>query len=667
MSKKLSRKEKLLISRKESESVKSTIQSNARPASSRLKLGSADYKMLIASLLITFAVFFNVQYNEFVNWDDDKNFYENELITSLNKENFWENTVKIFSTDVIGNYNPLTTWSFLIDMKLFGIDNPAGWHMVNVFLHLLAVLFVYLIGRRLKLNWMAAGFFTLLFAIHPLRSESVAWVTERKDVLFGSFFLISLYQYIRYKQDGNRKAIKWIVIFFVLSLLAKIQAVALPLAMLAVDYYLDEKVSFKNVINKIPYFLLSLIVGLVGIYFLKDQGSIDTNSTTYEFWQRLFIGSYSYCVYLVKTIVPYRMSPLYPYPNVVPVQYYISMLIAPVMIYGMYYAYKKNLKAWFFGILFFTFNIMFLLQILGAGQGFLADRFTYIAHLGLYFIMAYYFQKSLTSDKWKMVGKVGAVAMIGIFSIMTIRQNMVWKNGGTLWTHVLQYQTNVKTPFGNRANYYRGIGQYTKAMSDYNSAIALGEAQGKKEDLAQTYNSRARLYFDSSNNRDTLILAIADYTKAIELKPNDGEFYTNRGASYARIGDGPNAIKDMSKGIEIKPDHAVAYLNRSLVYMRDRPDLALADLEKYLTLNPYNSDIWYEKGRLQLEGQGYDQAMVSYNRAIELNNTKGLYYYGRAQAHLAKGDRVAAGNDVKYAESLGFKAIDPAFRNQLGI
>lgn len=635
---------------------------------SKYLLLTQDYKMIAAALLITAAVFWNTQYNEFVNWDDDRNFLENPLITTLNAENFWSNTVQIFKTPVIGNYNPLTIWSFLIDMKLFGLENPGGWHLMNVLYHLIAVVFVYLIGRRLNLNWMAAGFFTLLFAIHPLRVESVTWVTERKDVLFGSFFLIALWQYIRSKQDDNRKAVKWIYLFFILSLLSKIQAVALPLVMLVVDYYLDDKFSWKNVIQKFPYFILSLIIGLVGIYFLKDEGSINATATTYASWQRIFIGSYSYCVYLVKSIIPYRMSPLYPYPNVIPVRFYVSILIAPMLLYGLYYAYKRNLKVWVFGFLFFTFNIVFLLQILGAGQGFLADRFTYIAHLGLYFILAYYFQKSIEFDKWKIVIKGLAMGMIGIFSVMTALQNQVWKNSGTLWTHVLKYQTNVKTPYGNRANYYRDNGQLDKAMSDYNSAIELGIAHGKNEELAQTYNSRARLYFDGSNNPDTIRLAIADYTKAIELKPNDGEFYTNRGASYARIGQIDQALADITKGIEVKPDHAVAYLNRSLMYnMKQRPDLALADLEKYLTLKPYNADIWYEKGRLQQQGNALDLAISSFDRAIELNAGKAIYYYGRSQAFYAKRNINAAINDLKYAESLGFKNVDPQYKRNLGM
>lgn len=631
-------------------------------------LSKSDWIAIGLCLLISSFVFQNTLDNAFVNWDDNKNFYENEHITTLNDENFWSNTKDIFASNVIGNYNPLTIWTFLLDAKIYGVDNPMGWHLNNVLLHLVGVFFVFLIGRRLKLNVMSAAFLALLFGVHPLRSESVAWVTERKDVLFGAFYLAAIYQYLRYKLDGKKKAVTWIFLFFILSLLSKIQAVALPLTLIAIDYYLDQKISLKSIISKWPYFLLSLMVGLIGIYFLGEQGSLDATSSTYPVWQRLFVGSYSYCVYIVKTIIPYRMSPLYPYPPEIPIEFYLSMLVLPVFIGGMYYAYKKQLYVWVFGFAVFTFNIVFLLQVLGAGQGFLADRFTYIAHLGLYFIMAYYLEKASQHPKWKTPSLILAGTLIVAFSFMTFQQNQIWKNSGTLWTHVLKYYKKAKLPYGNRANYYRDNGQLKEAMSDYNDAIRLGEASGKTASLAQTYNSRARLYFDGSNNRDTLILALQDYTKAIELKPGDGEFHTNRGATFARLGDIDNALKDITKGIEFKPNHAVAYLNRSLMYgAKGRPDLAKKDLDTYLQLNPYNSDMWYEKARLQQQIGDLNGAIASFTRAIELNASKGVYFYGRSKAYLASNNRAKAIEDFNTATGLGFTQIEAVYRQQLGI
>jgi hypothetical protein len=153
----------------------------------------------------------------------------------------------------------------------------------------------------------------LLFAIHPMRVESVVWITERKDVLFGAFYLLSLIFYIQYIRQKKAWYYVLALLVFILSLLSKIQAVALPLSLLLVDYWFSRKLSKKLVLEKIPFFVLSLATGLVGIYFLRQQGSLDTTSL-FPLHQRLFIGSYSFIVYLLKSVFPWEMSAVYPYP-----------------------------------------------------------------------------------------------------------------------------------------------------------------------------------------------------------------------------------------------------------------------------------------------------------------------------------------------------------------
>jgi tetratricopeptide (TPR) repeat protein len=534
--------------------------------------------------------------------------------------------------------------------------------MTNILFHLLAVVFVFLIGRRLKLDTLPALLFALLFAIHPLRVESVTWVTERKDVLFGSFYLIALYHYIKHKQGGSRLSLILTLLFFKLSLLSKIQAVILPVSMVLVDYYLDQKFEFKkSVLRKWPYFLLSLSVGSIGIYLLSNQGSIDSAGTTYPLWQRIFIGSYSFCVFIIKAVIPYELVPLYPYPARIPWYFYVSILALPLTLYALYDWYNKGRKVLVFGLLFFIVNIFFLLQILGAGQGLVADRFTYISHLGLYFISAFYFGKYLDVKKLKPI-LIGAASIIILaFSYMSFQQNKIWKNSGTLWTHVLKHYDKTPLPFGNRANFRRDQGNVLGALQDYNSAIALRPS-------AQTYNSRARLFFDHANTRDTLTLALNDYNKAIEIKPNDGEFHTNRGATYARLGDLQNALKDLTLAIQYKPDHTVAYLNRSIMYKaQGQTELALNDLSSYVQLNPYNGDIWYEKGSANFNLRRFNEALHDYIEAIKLNPNNGLYYYGRSKAYYGIGNTQAAIADFKTAQSLNFDRIDPSYKAQLGI
>ncbi|HLO55456.1 MAG TPA: tetratricopeptide repeat protein [Saprospiraceae bacterium] len=620
----------------------------------------------IIAVLVTFIVFTTAIKNDFVNWDDDRNFYENPLVQNISKDNFWKNTKEIFSSGVIGNYNPLTLWTFALENRYIGFENPSRWHLHNIFLHLICVFLSYRIALLLGLSWRGAIFLALLFGIHPMRVESVAWVTERKDVLFGAFYLGALLQYVKYKHDQKNIRWLWMTALFVLSLFSKIQAVSLPLSMMAVDYFMDKKWEIKTVLNKIPFFILSLIFGIVGVVMLKDFGSLASAEDTinWNFFQRLFLGAFSFIIYLVKLIIPFRMSPLYPYPSSFPWYFYPSMLIAPVVIYTLYISYKKEYKALFFGLAFFIVNIIFLLQILGAGQGYLADRFTYIAYFGLFFVLAYYTEKYLTSNPNHTTTVAGIIGIyLVFFAAMTFQQNKIWKNSATLWTHVLKYYQQTTLPYGNRANYYRDNKMYKEALADYNKTISMKDAQ------PQAYNSRARLFFDLAKGRDTLLLALADYNKAISYDSTDGEFLVNRGATYARLGDVEKAIENFNQGLKLKPDHAVGYLNRSIMYnATGKIDLAHEDITSYLKLNPYNADLWYEKGRALRLLERPKEAIQAYDEAIKLkSNNKGLFHYERSRTYAGLNMMNEAKADLQTAIQLGYNNIDPAYRQQLGM
>ncbi|MES2795142.1 MAG: tetratricopeptide repeat protein [Bacteroidota bacterium] len=623
------------------------------------------YITVATILIITYFSFSAVKNYEFVNWDDPNNFYENKLITSLNKENFGANSKEIFKTDVIGNYNPLAIWTFALEHKyrgegeFNGLKSPGGWHSTNLFLHLISVLLVFLISRKLGLGLIGAAFTTILFGIHPMRVESVAWVTERKDVLFGLFFLASFLCYINFKT--NKKIINLVLVylFFILSLFSKIQAVTLPLSLIAVDYLITKEFNWKSVWNKIPLFALSILFGVYGIYVLKDNNSLEANVTTYPFWQRTFIGSYSYMVYLIKSIVPYEMSPLYPYPAKIPAGFYPTMLLLPITLYALYQGFVKKWTVLVFGLLFFIFNIFFLLQILAAGQGFIADRFTYIAYFGLFYCFGYLVDKASQSVKYK-IPIIATSVFITIFYIyITKNQVKIWENSGTLWTHVLKYYDKITTPYGNRANYYRSMKRYDLAINDYASAIAL-----KPE--PQTLNSRSKLYFDiSGNSKDTLMMALNDLNRAIELKPNDGEFLINRGAMYAKLGDFDQSLASLNEGLKIKPDQISGYLNRSLIYnLKNDHENAIKDFDEYLKYDPYKSNIIFERGMQKRMLNRLEESIADYTRAIELGDEVniGLFYYERATSYYLLKNMGKAKADYLKAISLGYKNINPQFK-----
>lgn len=644
-----SKKKKKALRREQKQALKKSALSKRKTEISKSE-NKKRYLALIGILLFTFMCFSPSLNNEFVNWDDDRNFYDNELITSLNQQNFWENTARIFKSDVIGGYNPLTIWTFLLEHKIFTLDQPMYWHLDNIILHLLCCFFVFWISFRMKLGKWGSIVLTLLFAVHPMRVESVAWVTERKDVLYGVFYLAAIFYYLKIKQDGYKLKYGVIIsICFALSLFAKIQAVILPISLVLIDYYLSEnaRISVSSVLKKWAYFLGALAFGILGIYFLKDQGSIEQEYTGIS---RIFIGSYSLLVYYVKALIPYRLSPLYPYPAKLDWYFYVSIFSFLLTALVLWQSYIKKKRVIFWGLAFFIANIVLLLQILGAGQGFLADRFSYMAYLGLFFIMAWYFEDYMNKYPGKKTLFLsGAALLIMIYGTMTYQQNKIWKNSETLWTHVLKYYTKTTLPWGNRANHYRDNGMVEKALYDYSQVIRL------KPDKPEAYNSRARLYFNY-NQRDSLLKALTNYNKAISLRPDDVEFMVNRGATHAKLGNTPQALQDLAAAENLDPSFANIYLNRSVIYNNSQEwDKALSDIVKYLQYKPNNPDMWYEKARLHAILGDFNSSMQAFDQALAMRPNSGLYHYEKARVLFLFKQYEPAKTSIQTALRLGYK------------
>jgi protein O-mannosyl-transferase len=616
---------------------------------------------IISVLLITFLCFSNTLFNGFTNWDDEHNFLNNEFVVNFTKQSFLTNTKNIFTSEVIGNYNPLSIFSLAIDKLIYGFENPFGFHLTNLLMHLLCVFLVYQLVIALKFDNKVALITSLLFGIHPMRVESVAWITERKDVLFAIFYFWGMLLYIKNYGQMTLKKNFTILLIFILSCFSKIQAVIFPLSLMMVDYFMNGGIKWKDILSKIHFFLISLAFGIFGITALQRQGSIESAmEVDYATYVKPFIGSFSLLVYLIKSIIPYELCPLYPYPPDPSWMWFASAAIILSILFFIYKSIKNGNRIIVFGFGFFFVNVMMLLQVLGAGQGFIADRFTYVPYFGLFLIYAYYTTQFISKTN-KPYLKYGTVAIFLIFGVMTFAQNRVWKNSETLWTKVLSHYDQITTPYGNRANYRRDIGNISGAIEDYESAIKLTP-------IAQTFNSRAKLFFDHSNNLDTLRMAIADYEKAIELDSLNGEFYSNKGATYARIGMIQKAIEDLTISIRLSPEYATSYLNRSVLYSRtEQYQKAINDIEMYLKLKPYHADIWFEGGRMQAILGNWEASLAMINNAIKYDKSKGVFYYQKGLVYYNTDRLAEAIKEIKTAINLGYNQVDPAVKQKLGL
>ena len=628
-------------------------------------------KWALIALAITAACYLPSLSNKLVNWDDDANLIENPNLQRIDAESL-RNIFDIEKGAVIGNYNPLPIFTFALEKLATGEFNTTLIHVDNLLLHLLTVFFAMRLLLHMGIGTGGAFVGGLLFGIHPMRVESVAWATERKDVLFAVFFFAALMYYVRWiKAEGeeNNKRTRYYVIMILLAILScfsKVQAVTLPLSMLALDYWFRRPLRFNLILEKTPFWLVSLAFGIINLITLKAEGSTDDEITHFNFLDRLCIGAYSFCVYLYKLFIPYPMSPLYPYPRPLPIWVYLSPILFFAVWFGIYRLWKLDRRMWVFGVLFFFFNVMFLLQVLGAGQGFLADRFTYVPYFGFFALAAWLYDQYGNDPKWGGNLKVAAGLIFPVFAIWTVFQVRIWKDGGTLWTHVMKYEQDKNSlPYWNRGQFLRSKGNYDLALQDYSKAISI---EPKNPEL---HNSRGKTYFDMAmggkypqKTVEYTQKAIEDFNEGLSkpnLKPKTkSEMLINRGAALASQGKYDVALKDLNEGVAVEPTNKNGYLNRSLVYFNlQQYEKAIDDYTEYLKYDPYSANIWYERGMLRRSLNKSQEALDDLNRAIKMDPTLGIAYMERARAYAQMGNKAAAQADYQRAQQqFGLKMLE---------
>ncbi len=621
-------------------------------------------------MAITAACYLPSLSNDLVNWDDDPNITENPNLQRIDRQSL----INIFDIDkgnVIGNYNPLPIFTFYLEKWAVGEFNPTLIHFNNLLLHILTVFFAFRLLLHMGIGIGGAFVGGLLFGIHPMRVESVAWATERKDVLFAMFFFAALMYYVRWikTENAGKRTTLYIgmVLLAILSGFSKVQAVTLPLSMLALDYWFRRPINLRLIWEKTPFWLISLAFGLANLYTLRQTGSINDDVTSFNFLDRLCIGTYSFSVYLYKLFIPYPMSPLYPYPKPLPIWVYLSPLLFAAVWYGVYCMWKADRRIWVFGVLFFFFNVMFLLQVLGAGQGFLADRFTYVPYFGFFAIAAWaYHTYAEHNPKWRTRVNVALGALFLIYAIWTVRQIGIWKNGGTLWSHVMKFENRRNSlPYWNRGQYLRNKeGNYEAALEDYTMAITI------EPDNPELANSRGRTYFDMAlsgrykgRENELFQKALDDFNAALskpKIKPKSkAEVLINRGGALAALGRLEEAIESLNEGIAIAPDNKNGYLNRSLTYFHlQRFDKCIEDYTKYLELDPYTPNIWYERGMLRRSLGQPDAAIEDLNQCLQLDPNFALAYLERARAYALQGKKDLARQDYQRAQQMGLQMAD---------
>lgn len=521
---------------------------------------------------ITFLVYLPSLNNGFVNWDDNEYIYQNPNIQSLHPAFF-----KWVSTAVVSaHWHPLTMLSYALDYAVWGL-NPLGYHLTNIILHALNTLLVFVLASRLikcgtrlssftsHPSYLIPSFITaLLFGIHPLHVESVAWVSERKDVLYAFFFLLSLIYYLRYisSTQRDRTHYHFSLAFFALSLLSKPMAVSLPAVLLILDYYPLKRLKVDSLnglrkifVEKAPFFLLSILSAAVTISAQYSGGALVKIEAT-PIVMRCAVALHAYIFYLIKTILPQHLVPHYPFPTFITLlsfEYLFPMIVfTAATVYSLKSLKRNNLfsAAW----LYHTITLFPVIGVFQVGNLSAADRYMYLPIIGPILIISLGVSYLLAWFSSKRACKGTTIFFLVLISaglaVKTVKQISIWRDSITLWT----YTINTLPDTSYTAYLSRGIANYDsgnalKAIKDYDMAIKLNP------EYVEAYNNRGAAYFKLGE----IEKALSDIKKVVALKPDDFDAYKNLGIIYTKLGMHPAAVESFSMALKINPNDSDAY------------------------------------------------------------------------------------------------------------
>lgn len=495
--------------------------------------------VLLAALLYSRTLNQNFLYG----WDDGE-YIDHPTVQHLSSGNMG----KYFSTFYLGMYQPIPVLTFAVNYYFSGKDT-LPYKLFNLLIHLLNVVLVFSLVNKLVRNEYAALFSALLFAVHPMNVESIAWLSARSTGLFTLFYLLALLSYQRYLDKGSRlKDIMITFVFFLLALFSKSMAATLPLVLFAMDAWHHRRFSKAMIFEKLPFFALSIVFGLISIRAAESFGHIEVLEAGYNLADRIFLLSYGVAFYVVKLIFPLNLSAIYAYPEKtagwLPLEYYLSFVLLLIIAFAIYHL-RKYRRETFLGTAFFILAISMVLPLFWSRLFIVAERYVYLPYIGL-FLVAGVWLKALLEGGIRVSSATRnwilgiAATWILLFGITTFVRTQVWQTTRTLMEDLIDKK---RSPADQAFGWF-----------------FLGNVCDREGNIQQ---------------------AIKDYSRALDHNPKHIQALNNRGIMKGQTGDLNSSLMDFSTAIRLKPDYAEAWYNRGIVrYQTGQTEEAYKDWQQ---------------------------------------------------------------------------------------
>ncbi len=559
--------------------------------------------MAVLLAVVTFVVFSRTIGHPFVNFDDQVYVFQNPHVQAgLSAPQLaWALTAQY-----AGTWQPLTWFSLMLDHQVYGL-RPFGFHLTNLLFHIGSVVLLFLVLVRMTGSPWRSAFVAGLFAIHPQRVESVAWVAERKDVLSGFFWMLTWFAYVRYTEKPVPGRYALVFLFFALGLMAKPMLVSLPLVLLLLDYWPLRRFDLapeagrlsspsdssrprtpavgRLLLEKVPLLLLAVVSSILTVVAQKHAEAL-VSLASLPAGTRLANAVVAYAGYVAKMVWPGHLAVIYPHPGQsLPGWMALSALLALGV--GFLVVWKRRRRGYLVtGWLWYLITLVPVIGIVQIGSAAMADRFTYLTHIGLYLIVAWgvpdllaahvpAFRKRERSASQVLAVAAGSVLLA--LSLCSWVQAGVWRDSLALWTHAVKVTRDNYLAHANLAKTYYDLGRPAEAEHEYREALRINPGEPR-----YWTNLGAIL-----GQAGSLPEAMACHIKALELNPNLVEAYTNRAFVLVRQQKLDAAIADYQRALALRPDDADARFNLGLTYANlGRLDEAKTEFRRVLVLRP---------------------------------------------------------------------------------
>jgi tetratricopeptide (TPR) repeat protein len=543
-----------------------------------------------------------------------------------------------FTSMAASNWHPLTWLSHILDCQLYGLA-PAGHHLTSLLLHAANAALLFLLLHRLTGAVGRAALVAALFALHPLRVESVAWVSERKDVLSAFFWMLSLGAYIRYAENlksqiSNLKF--WYALslmFFALGLMAKPMLVTLPCVLLLLDYWplgrwgFGAKFSWRPVVEKIPFFLLAAASCLL-TFLAQYRAEAVASLARFPLRVRLANVPVAYARYLTSTFWPSHLAAYYPYVAWSAWDILGAVaLLAGITAWALWRARKAPWLAvgwfWFLGMLA---PVIGLVQ---AGGQSLADRYSYLPGIGLG-IMLVWGLHDLAAERPRLRAALATAAGLAVMllALLAWRQTGVYRDSGTLWEATLRSCPNCLPAHNFLANWLMDQGRWDEALDHCRQALAI-----LPNDI-EARNNLSRVFL----HQGKLDEAIAEALQSIQSQPRSAGNRQTLARAYLQKGDFAAAAGALREAIQISPDTPDAWCNLGYALLQQgRAAEALPAYQRALELNPDYALAHNDLANILLRQGRLDEAMDHFQRAVELTPTFAEAHYNLAGILASRG------------------------------